>query len=204
MKFEKINENKLKIVFSRQDLLDKNIDIHALNKESFEIQDVFWDALHQAEEDYDFDFTESQLLVEGSASINGSFVLTITKLDEQVEDKNIPKVKIKRKVPEIKNAELLYSFNSFEDFSSFSNRLGNLPANYKNILYEYNDLYYVVFTNLFKNQSLFKKTISILSDFGDYVPYNDLFKSILAEKGKIIIPKNAIKTINETYNKKRV
>ena len=50
MKFEKLNENKIRITLSNQDLLEKHIDFNSFMSNSVEAQDLFLDMLEEAEE----------------------------------------------------------------------------------------------------------------------------------------------------------
>ena len=48
MKFEKLNENKIRITLTIQDLAEKEIDFHVFMSNSAEAQDVLLDMLEQA------------------------------------------------------------------------------------------------------------------------------------------------------------
>ena len=51
MKFEKLNENKLRIIVSTKDLIEQHIDFHAFMSSSLETQDIFLDMLDKAEKE---------------------------------------------------------------------------------------------------------------------------------------------------------
>lgn len=61
MRFEKINENKIKITLNSEDLIKKNIDFHVFMSNSIESQDLFLDMLNQAEKQVGF-ITKNYLL----------------------------------------------------------------------------------------------------------------------------------------------
>ena len=54
MKFEKLNENKIRITLSIRDLEEKDIDFHDFMSNSLESQDLFLDMLEEAEEKVGF------------------------------------------------------------------------------------------------------------------------------------------------------
>ena len=54
MKFEKLNENKIKIIVSMKDLEDKDISLHDFMSNSIESQELFLDLLEEAEEKVGF------------------------------------------------------------------------------------------------------------------------------------------------------
>ena len=48
MQFEKINDDKIRIIFNLQDLKEKNIDYHDFMANSIATQSIFLDMLSQA------------------------------------------------------------------------------------------------------------------------------------------------------------
>ena len=54
MKIKKINNDKLKIIISSNDLDEKNIDIDSFLANPIESQNLFFEILDLAEEQYDF------------------------------------------------------------------------------------------------------------------------------------------------------
>lgn len=205
MKIEKISDNKLKIALTKQELIDKNIDIYSINKLNLEDYDLFLDIFEEAQAKCDFNLTDSPLLIEGAINSNDLFILTITKMSKDKSNisnfpkVNNPKIKVSRKYPKLENQNLIYCFTSFDNFIDFCFEVKKIPTKYLNSLYLLKDKYYLVFNNLHLNETLFKNTSSMLSDFGDYVPYPNMFHYKLKEYGEIIIEENAINTIKEKY-----
>ena len=64
MKFEKLTENKIRIIFNLEDLNEKNIDCHAFMSNSIESQDLFFDMLETAEREIGFVTKNYKLLIE--------------------------------------------------------------------------------------------------------------------------------------------
>ncbi|MCL2355524.1 MAG: adaptor protein MecA, partial [Oscillospiraceae bacterium] len=54
MKFEKLTENKIRIILNLDDLHEKNIDFHSFMSNSLESQDLFFDMLEKAEKEIGF------------------------------------------------------------------------------------------------------------------------------------------------------
>lgn len=85
MKIKKINNDKLKIILSSNDLDEKNIDIDSFLANPIESQKLFFEILDLAEEKYDFDIENNRAIVETiSLDDNNIFILTITKLKNDV------------------------------------------------------------------------------------------------------------------------
>ena len=80
MKFEKVNENKLRITLSMHDLEEKDIDFHDFMSNSIETQELFLDMLEEAEEKIGFQTRNCKIRIEALAMTEDDFVLTITKM----------------------------------------------------------------------------------------------------------------------------
>ena len=201
MKFEKLNENKIRITLNTQDLVDKNIDFHSFMSNSQESQNLFLDMLDEAEKKIGFVTKDYKLRIEALAMSDGNFILTITRfgksIDSIIKNNTDKKLKVKRKNIDITSNELIYRFNNFEDFTSFSTCISKLNS-FNNIaksivLYSYNNSYYLCFSNTNTDNSDIKRLYTIITEFGTYVDNSELFSSKLAESGTIVMKNNAIK-----------
>lgn len=201
MKFEKLNENKIRITLNTQDLVDKNIDFHSFMSNSQESQNLFLDMLDEAEKKIGFVTKDYKLRIEALAMSDGNFILTITRFGKNIDsivknnkDKNL---KVKRKNIDITSNEAIYKFNTFEDFTSFStciSKLGNFSNVAKSIiLYSYNNSYYLCFSNINTENSSIKRLYTLITEFGTYVDNSEIFSRKLAESGIIVMKNNAIK-----------
>lgn len=202
MKFEKLNENKIRIILTNQDLLEKNIDFNSFMSNSIETQDLFFDMLEEAEQKVGFITRDHKIKIEALAMSDGDFVLTITRYGKQDEKENRiqPKsknIKAKRKQNKLDSENLIYSFNTFEDFCLFASnvkKLGSLNNVAKSVvLYTYNSQYYLQFLKLNINHPNIRKISTLITEFGSYVHNSSLFSSKLNERGTVVIKHNAIK-----------
>lgn len=209
MKIEKLNENKIRIILSNQDLIEKNIDFNSFMSNSIETQDLFLDMLEQAEEKVGFITKDYKIKIEALAMDSGDFVVLVTRFDYK-ENTNAPstiknkKVTAKRKSVTLNSECLVYSFTSFDDFCTFSNYASNIK-NYFNIaksivLYTYNSNYFLVFTKLNKEHTYKKQFYTLITEFGTHVSNPDLFTRKLTERGKILIKHNAIKICSSHFS----
>ena len=207
MKFEKLNENKLRIIISSQDLLDKHIDFHSFMSNSLETQDIFLDILDKAEKEVGFITKNHKVRIEAFAMNNEDFIFTVTKLSEKNEKEiyKQTKLKFKRKKTENSILQSVYKFACFDDFLSFTASLKN--SNIKNIeifsksviLYTYKNNYYLVLNNINEQYKYNKKIFTLLTEFSSYINNSELFASKLAECGKIYFKNNAIKTCQKYF-----
>ena len=209
MKFEKLNENKIRIILSNQDLIEKNIDFNSFMSNSIETQDLFLDMLEEAEEKVGFVTRDYKIKIEALAMESGDFVLLITRFDNK-ETAKVPsgiknkKITAKRKSIVLNSECLVYSFELFDDFCMFSNYASSMK-DYLNIsksvtLYTYNSNYFLVFTKLNKEYPCIKQFYALITEFGSYVKNPDLFTRKLHERGKILIKNNAIKICSSYFS----
>lgn len=202
MKIEKLNDDKIRITLNMEDLKEKDIDFHTFMSNSIESQELFLDMLDQAEKEVGFVTDNYRVMIEALAMSNGNFILTVTRLEPE-KSKNTykrKKVNIKRKTSSVNTKKAIYCFNSFDEFCSFCDFLKSHVLRYMNkftnsiSLYEYNEKYYLVFTNINMNSNLLKSFCSSISEFAHFIEHADLFESKLLEYGKLIIKDSAIDT----------
>lgn len=209
MKFEKLNENKIRITLNNQDLEEKHIDFHSFMSNSQESQNLFLDMLDEAEKKVGFITKDYKIRIEALAMSDGNFILTITRfgknIDADVKPSKLKKVKIKRKNLDMNSKQLIYKFDSFDDFCKLSNFISKLD-NFTNIaksiiLYFYQNTYYLCLYNINIEHNNIKQLYTLITEFGTYVDNSEVFERKLAECGKIAIKNNAIKTcIKYFYN----
>lgn len=207
MRFEKINKNKIKVNISSKDLQDNDMDIHSFMSNSSECKSLFLYVLQKAERDYGFSTNDYSIKVETIALDNGSFVLTITRTKSSDISENaikntivVPKktVHMRKKVNISNSNNLVYSFRDFEEFLSFVEFIKDNKKTYnrnlckKNVLYFYNDLYYLVFQCVNKDLVTIKSFYSAIVEFAKYSDESDIFISKLNECGNIIFKTRAI------------
>ena len=209
MKFEKLNENKIRIILSNQDLIEKNIDFNSFMSNSIETQDLFLDMLEEAEEKVGFITKDYKIKIEALAMESGDFVVLVTRFDNKESAKSPStiknkKVTAKRKSTKLNSECLIYLFRSFDDFCTFSNHTLNMKNYIKLansiVLYTYNSNYYLVFTKLNKDHPYLKQFHALITEFGSNVSNPDLFLRKLNERGKIVIKNNAIKICSSYFS----
>lgn len=211
MKFEKLTENKIRITLSSQDLIDKNISLNSFMSNSAETQDLFFAMLEEAEQKVGFITKDYKIKIEALAMADGNFIITITRFDNLTEkDSHITyrnkKIKVKRKSTNLDSENIVYSFNSFDDFYLFAKNVQytkNLNSIAKStMLYTYNSQYYLLFSKLNVEHPNIKSFYTSITEFGTYVNNSDLFSYKLGERGKVIFKNNAIKLCLKYFDKK--
>jgi adapter protein MecA 1/2 len=212
MKFEKLNENKLRIIVSTKDLIEQHIDFHAFMSSSLESQDIFLDMLDKAEKEVGFITKNYKVRIEAFAMNNEDFIFTVTRLTDKYEKEptKFSKVKFRRKKITTSLQQSVYRFSSFDDFCNFSLAvksfdIKNINNSCKSIvLYTYKNHYYLVFSNINAEYKYYKKLFSLITEFSTYVNNSELYACKLRECGQVYIKNNAIKTCLKyfSYNSK--
>ena len=122
MRFEKINENKLKIVLSNDELpITSSLDDFMTDSDS--AREAFLHLLDEAKDAVGFNSKDYKIKIDAKAMKNGDFIFIITRLVKLRSGKIVVKPK---KVSKYENKDSIYSiyrFNNFEDFCDFCSYL---------------------------------------------------------------------------------
>ena len=168
MKIRKINNDKLKVILNSRDLNDKNIDIDSFLSNSVESQDLFFEILDLAEEEYDFSIENNKAIVETISLDNNLFVLTITKLTNN-------------SICNIDSCIHIYCFENIDNFLNFYSYIKKYDIQ-KNTyyLYKLNNQYYFIL-NI---DNTFLK--NVLPEYSFPIKNSKYLEDILLEYGKKI------------------
>ena len=181
MKFEKLTDNKLKIIFTADDMSLNNVSTKAILSNNSISQKLLQSLLSKAEQKVGFKADDCDLIVE-AVSINGGIIFTITKITSDHDLYN--------------NLNLIYKFESFENFLDFCTYLNNMNFNdYTGFsLFLYNKKYYL---SVGANNKRFSDLKLLLGEFGDNANSFPIMNGILHEYGKTVMDEisfsNAVK-----------
>lgn len=197
MRFEKLNEDKIRITLSREDLIKKDIDFHSFMSNSMESQDLFFDMLEEAEKEIGFTTKDYLIRIEALAMAGGDFILTVTRSLPEKTKNNRKKVHIKRKKVNTEASEIIYSFASFEDYCSFlsffkKNQFSTTHLAQSVVLYEYQGIYYLVLHGINLAYPSLKRLLPSMAEFATFVNHSEVFARKLYESGTLIMKHNAI------------
>lgn len=199
MRIEKLTENKIRFILNMDDLKAKNIDFHSFMSNSIESQDLFLDMLEQAEEEIGFKTDNYKLIIEAVATSDGNFILTVTRIAEDIPDKGkIINQKANNTLPS--KALSIYSFKSFDDFSKFCTYISTIlsptvNSRLKNSsLYLLDSTYYFILKNIRMNIKDYNCFCSAIAEFATHIKNADLIERKIKEYGKLIIENSAVST----------
>ena len=167
MQIKKINNDKLKIILSSNDLDEKNVDIDSFLANPIESQNLFFEILDLAEEKYDFEIENNKAIIEAISLDNNIFILTITKLSTDYCTCN-------------SNSKIYY----FENINDLLNLYSFINKNNIHIpeieIYKFSNKYYLILneiSNDFQN---------VLLEFSNLLNNSYYIQDVLKEYGKKI------------------
>ena len=170
MKFEKLTDNKLRIIFTADDMDSNNISTNAILSNNDSSQKLLQSLLTKAKQKVGFNSDDCNLVVE-AISVKGGFVFTVTKVTNTCD------LCLK--------SNLLYQFDCFDDFLDFCTYLKNMNFyDYSGFyLFLYNEKYYL---SIPINNKFFFDIKPILCEFGNVVNNSSWMNGVLNEYGKIV------------------
>lgn len=212
MKIEKISDTQIKFYLTKEDLEERNLKITELAMGSEKAQMLFRDIMEQAMEECGFEASNGALMIEAVPASNESIMIIVSKVNDDEEtdrgfnltpDSRDKRRYVKSPLPQVvesveeKDDDRLtvFSFKNLDDVTNASSRL-NEKYKGSNILYKYQDEYYLVAQNdNDEDNILIDEMESILSEYGQKHISNLISKYYLAEHGEIIIKKDAVKVL---------
>jgi adapter protein MecA 1/2 len=207
MKFERINDNIIKITVSLSDLAERNIDLQSLTYNSAAAQELFWEMMEQAENKYGFDFSNSHIVFEPLDDIRKGLIITVTKIDEDAEFEflhNFLKTKFRKTDFKVKKktrkilypARIIYSFNSLEDVMEFT-RVLNQEFEGESNLYKLNNTFYLLLRSL--KPFNYSRMEYLLNEYGNKVYHISFYEGYLNEYGDLLIEKTALNVLKAYF-----
>lgn len=207
MKVEKINNNKVKITLTFEELEKRDINLKDIEKNSEIAKNLFVNLIEESNIDEDFKLDDSQLLIEATSDNNNLFVVTITKVNNLPDMKQYSKLEKK-----VKNAKQLNNKNDsnykvesdiyfFDKFDSILDLCKNSKCENlffgKNTLYKYNNSYFLLFSPYSIKNKKFLKTFVFLSEYcQNYYSYK-MLSVALKEKSELIIANSALQNLTK-------
>lgn len=216
MRIEKINEDKLKIMFNEEELEENNITVHSFLAGSNEAQKLFLAILDIANEEFGFDIKNCNVSSETISFGNKNFVILITKksLSASMPSKNIgtfshynllnlvdydhtTSINPLSFQPPLNHDCIMYKFSTLDEVFNFC-KFVNLELSIKNLtnsLYKYNDDFYIIIDMKKLATSQKELVINILSEYKEYIYLSMLSLDMFLEKSTLLLENNAIQSL---------
>lgn len=193
MKIEKINDDRIKITLTVDELALRKISPTEIQNNKQKAQDFFFKLLEESKLQDEFLIEGSQLFIEASI-LNNQFTIIITKIFDLPSSDNYS---FRNSKTIYRLTSSLYEFNNIDNLLLFANKLFLLNLfSGSNSLYFYNNKYYLIFsTSCIKNPK-FIQTFLLLSEYCDGYYKNLDILNLIYEYGKCIFEKQALKLLS--------
>lgn len=203
MKFEKLNEYKLKITLTNKELPNSNGDLDSFMSDPSLARKSILDILSKAEDEVDFHVGDNKIRIDAKYLYNGDFIFTVTKLIPK--KKTVKKVKPKKIIHNNNSNCLIYTFNDLEHFFNLccflkTHKINNLDKFAKTSeLYKFKNKYYLIFDEINDEYVNIGKLYSCLTEFGRFFSIQELMIVMIKERGHIIFHNNAIEICQNNF-----
>lgn len=211
MRIEKINDNKIKIMFNSKELEENNITVHSFLSGSLETQRLFLAILEIASEEFGFNIENSNISSETISFENKDFIVFVTKNSHAIKSQEFSKISpynlldfmknyhtsknsLSFLPPSISNESLNKLFYKLETLTEVFNfcKYFNSEITIKdipNFLYKYNDCFFLMLDvkKLTDNE---KQLVSIiLSEYKNFIYLSPLAYYEFLEHSSLILTK---------------
>ena|GEM_PF-1910940 len=205
MKVEKINENKVKITLSIDELAQRHISLKDLEKDTMKAKQLFLELIEESNLESSFIFEHAQLFVEAATDSNDFFTVTITKIDDfpdlskyNLLDEGFNKKSIKKSSTDM-SYPIKFNVFSFDNLDNILDMCDILKKTKsflgKNSLYKLDNRYFLIFSKYSIKNVKFLKTYSIITEFCLCNYASELYEVSLREKSKLIISDKALQSL---------
>ena len=167
VKIEKIDDNKIKVVLSYDDILLMNLDIMEINPGSKDAEKLFSDILNMASSEIGFNLSDSKVMIEAIPSYKEGYVMFVTKLSKRKKQSELYKI--------------IYSFSCMEILKcAYQIIKEKYDGEFK--IYLLDGLFYLVLFGIQGGDIEYIKVI--LVDYGKRIKMPEIFMGVLEEYGE--------------------
>ncbi len=197
MKFNLVNDDKLQIIISKEDLERREMRKWDLMPNNPEAQRMFQEILEEARDVCGFDVGQNtQLMIEAYPMTGESMLITVTKVNgksklpfgldlESVGQSLLEDLWDEEDYPDVSFEESVYRFANLEDLIQAASLIQPFYDG-ESQLVRYKDAYYLI---LWETEWLADGGAAVLSEFSDFV---HITGSFFQEHGEMLMPENAL------------
>ena len=197
MEYKLVNENKLKITLTNEDMALLDITPEEMDYDNTGTKRIFWDILDKAKHQIGFDAGSEKLFVQVYPDKNGGCLMYVTKdIQKGGNLYNTYEKKYKSKIytAGVKKNRVLYMFDNSETLLEACNQLNLTEYSGKSDLYADENKYYLYIED---NR---EQILEVISEYGILIN-NPFFGFYLEEHTKKIISSDAVKTFSEIFKR---
>ena len=184
-----INEQKIKIMLTKDDLSSLHLTCETIDYDTTETRRAFWSILDEAKKRTGFDAAKEKVYVQLYPARNGGCEMYVTKLSQKDED---PPLTFCKEVPIFEKT--LYAFTCLEDMLAACARLSESGFASESAAYAEMHTYYLSFGNAIPSPNKkCRNSLTVADLVSEYGKQVDIAKeALLFEYGECICPDHAV------------
>jgi adapter protein MecA 1/2 len=198
MRVERLSQDKIRIFLTFDDLHERGIEKEDIWRDIPKVHDLFNDMMEQAYNELGFEVM-GPVAVEVFALPAQGMVVIVTRgrnqsasEDDAEYDDDIYEMEVTLEESE----DIIYYFQDFEYLLEACHRIHSILTEGGSV-YKYNNRYYFVLDEIeMDNQQLYNGLIAVLSEYGEA---STVTKHVLAEYGKPVVTKDAVKILCQHF-----
>ncbi|GGD69408.1 genetic competence negative regulator [Paenibacillus nasutitermitis] len=198
MKIERLNQDKIRIFLTFDDLLERGIQKEDMWREIPKVHELFSEMMDQAYNELGFD-ASGPLAVEVFALPAQGMVVIVTRgkvnlkpeersLEEEDHDEDVYELEVTLEQSDI----VMYAFRDIEDVIAVCKQIMAAEITEDGRLYSYNGKYMLVLESEGLELARYHAVIALLAEYGEAT---SVTTAILEEYGKVIMPAKAVSEI---------
>ncbi len=201
MKFNLVNDNKLQVIISKEDMRQRNLHKWDMVPYNPVAQKMFQEMLEEAQRVCGFDVgQDTQLMIEAYPMTGDSLLVTVTKVSSTKRklpfDLDLEEIghafledllQEDEDFPEKLTEDVVYQFAQLEDAIRLAKAIQPRFSG-ESSLYRYRECYYL----LFPDEAAVEELHGILEEYGTWV---DTVVDFFAEHGQVAIPAQAVEVL---------
>lgn len=198
MKIERLNQDKIRIFLTFDDLLERGIQKEDMWREIPKVHELFSEMMDQAYNELGFD-ASGPLAVEVFALPAQGMVVIVTRgkvnfkpeersLEEDDGDEDVYELEVTLEQSDV----VMYSFRDIEDVIAVCKQIKAAELTDDGRLYSYNGKYMLVLESEGVELARYHAIIALLAEYGEAT---SVTTAILEEYGKVIMPAKAVAEI---------
>ena len=191
MKLERLNQDKIRIFLTFDDLLERGINKEDIWQDIPKVHELFNDMINQAYQELDFEISGPVAVEVYSLPAQGMVVIVtrgrgaLSECEDDLEDYYELEVTLDE------SEDILFSFNDFDDCIQVAHKIAPYTDG-SGTLYKFHGRYYLLLEGLTLEEKIEDLLIALLSEYGEPSTQS---KFVLAEYGTVIIPEQAIEVL---------
>lgn len=188
-----INDTKLKIMLTEEDMVRYDLDCACANYDNTETRKAFWNILDEAKHQTGFDAASDRVFIQMYPSKEGGCEMYVTKVGLLCSSKDKTNISSLRNKAHKKAQTYIFKFDTIHHMISACRLIVNCPFEFSHAWVDASGIYYLCLD--VDGEENTKKTFGIINEFGYAVQTDNIYEYI-NEHCKILFKNCAIEKLS--------